>query len=496
MVYSLTRRAAPRFWRPAEPVVLLAGDAVQPTHRHGYDGRLRDDGLLPCEILATPGFAELTTEGLALLRTQLDAIAARGDSPIAFRSSAGRPWNPVLLEWMVEFFPARPKHGGDQYGGPYPHDYIDRNYTLEAEAVDLRHGHVTFAKGASVYRGVSILTPHAGMQLDRSIARELARLIKPDLLAAFFHDQTLPADGGESALLSHLAAFNGWAGAQIPPLPPLPPGRRRLGARTGRPVGPSGRSSHFSAWRQSRSAVLARFYAAQPPGTDQGEQWLHAHLDDFWPGIRARSRDCAPSFRRPARRRTALKPTQLERGRAELAGLKLDLPACHSCALPCCGSRQPRPSPRRSASFNDALLMRRQRFQLPVADPLGFDDDQRFAATVAAAVGRRNRSAPQPLDDFNPIRAGALNLLRLRLIDSFGQTRELAWNEVVAAETLHPLDSRYPVVLPPRIVQPTRLNMRFLAARSARCGDERAARQQPDLRLAARQPSRPEPAGV
>ncbi len=463
IVYNLTRRAAPRFWRPAEPVVLLAGEAVQPSHRHGYDGRLHPDGLLPCDILVAPGFADLSPEGLTLLRTQIDDIAARGDNPIAFRASEGRPWNPLLLEWMVEFFPTRPKHGRDPYGSPYPQDYIDRNYTLGAEAVDLRHGKVAFAKGASVYRGVSILTPHAGIQLDGAIDRELARLIKPDLLAAFFRDQTLAADGSESALLTHLAAFNGWAGAQTPPLPPLPPD-------DGRPAAEQveqwmrQKAEPLSAWRQRRSAVLARFYTAQPPATDRGEQWLHAHLDDFldWyqseiKRVRSELQAARRSLNSPA------KPAVIERGRAELAGLKIDcqLVILRAALLQLAVT----PTLAQSLSgFNDALLMRRQRFQLPIAEPLGFADDQRFAASIAAAVGRQNRSAPQPLDDFNPIRAGALNLLRLRVIDSFGQARELAWSEVVATETLHPHDTHYPVVLPPRIVQPIRLNMRFLAA--------------------------------
>jgi hypothetical protein len=462
-VYSLTRRAAPRFWRPAEPVVLLAGDAVRPSHRHGYDGRLHPDGLLPCDILAAPGFADLIPGNLPLLHAQIDAIAARGDNPIAFRSSAGRPWNPLLLEWMVEFFPTRPKRGGDLYGSPYPHGYIDRNYTLGAEAVDLRHGQVSFAKGASVYRGVSILTPHAGIQLDGAIDRELARLIKPDLLAAFFHDQKLPADGAESALLTHLAAFNGWAGAQTPALPPLLP---EDGLPATEQVDRWARQSSepLSAWRQHRSAALARFYAAQPPGADRGEQWLHAHLDDFLAWYQSEIGRLRGELHAAREAPHSLeKPAAIERGRAELAGLKLDcqLVVLRAALLQLAAT----PTLAQALSgFNDALLMRRQRFQLPVADPLGFADDQRFAASIAAAVCRQNRSAPQPLDDFNPIRAGALNLLRLRLIDSFGQARELAWSEVAAAETLHPLDSRYPVALPPRIVQPARLNMRFLAA--------------------------------
>ncbi|HKB42242.1 MAG TPA: hypothetical protein VKD72_37795, partial [Gemmataceae bacterium] len=39
-----------RFWRPNDPVVLLAGQAFQRTFRHGEDGRYRSDGRLLCRL--------------------------------------------------------------------------------------------------------------------------------------------------------------------------------------------------------------------------------------------------------------------------------------------------------------------------------------------------------------------------------------------------------------------------------------------------------------
>ena len=47
---------SPRFWLPREPVVLIAGEALEASERHGRDGRFRKgDGLLRCECLALPG---------------------------------------------------------------------------------------------------------------------------------------------------------------------------------------------------------------------------------------------------------------------------------------------------------------------------------------------------------------------------------------------------------------------------------------------------------
>jgi hypothetical protein len=112
--------------------------------------------------------------------------------------------------------------------------------------------------------------------------------------------------------------------------------------------------------------------------------------------------------------------------------------------------------------FNDALLMRRLTRQLPIADPLGFPDYQRFAARVADAVGAETRHAPHPLSDFNPIRAGALRLRRLRVIDNFGVAFPI---DVRAPRTTTQL--RIPgrddwIAMPPRLAQPAQLAFRWL----------------------------------
>ena len=114
--------------------------------------------------------------------------------------------------------------------------------------------------------------------------------------------------------------------------------------------------------------------------------------------------------------------------------------------------------------FNDALLMRKQTLQLAVADPLGFDDYQQFAARVRDCVKDSVRSAPEPLNDFNPIRAGALRIVRLRLIDAFGQFIDLDCDRVVTTEKMTLPANPYLTALAPRLAQPARLNFRWLSA--------------------------------
>lgn len=128
------------------------------------------------------------------------------------------------------------------------------------------------------------------------------------------------------------------------------------------------------------------------------------------------------------------------------------------------------------SGFNQALLMSKQTLQLPIAEPLGFDDAQAFTASVRDDVGPANRSAPQPLTGFHPIRNGIMRIRRLRLVDTFGQTRNLTLkdNKLIATETMSVASHPHQVLLPPRLVQPVRLNFRWLAANgwSTASGDE------------------------
>lgn len=114
--------------------------------------------------------------------------------------------------------------------------------------------------------------------------------------------------------------------------------------------------------------------------------------------------------------------------------------------------------------FNQALLMRKQTYQLAMADPLGFSDYQAWTDQVASAVANHNRSAPRMFSDFNPIRSGAMRLNRLRLVDSFGQLRDVAAEQIIRTQQMTTAGSDYLIWLPPRLMQPARVNLRWLSA--------------------------------
>lgn len=116
--------------------------------------------------------------------------------------------------------------------------------------------------------------------------------------------------------------------------------------------------------------------------------------------------------------------------------------------------------------FTEALLMHKQTRQLEISDPLAFSDYAAFTQTVSQYVQKSYTSAPEPDWDFSPIRSGALRILRLRLLDTFGQVLDLQWNGLLATEQMPVPQGLDSAMLPPRLAQPARLNLRWLAANS------------------------------
>jgi len=120
--------------------------------------------------------------------------------------------------------------------------------------------------------------------------------------------------------------------------------------------------------------------------------------------------------------------------------------------------------------FNAGLLMHKQTMQLRIDDPIAFDDYKAFTERVRQAVCDRVKVAPVPFNDFNPIRTGVMRILHLRLIDTFGQVKDLDPQDLIVTEKMLPPssytlpDTRNWVFLPPRLIQPSRLNFRWLSA--------------------------------
>lgn len=139
------------------------------------------------------------------------------------------------------------------------------------------------------------------------------------------------------------------------------------------------------------------------------------------------------------------------------------------------------------SGFNHELLMQKQTLQLPVADPLAFSNSyvdpsgknesginsgDYFAERVKDAVGKSNFVAPEPQNEFNPIRAGRLAINKLRLIDTYGQICDLKLKNLIKPADMADKMDEDRVRLHPRLAQPTRLNFRWLSAQTGAKGDD------------------------
>ena len=359
--------AAPRYWQPNEPVLLLVDEheqSVKATVRHGHDG------LLKCHILNLEDSS---------IENQFDTIR-----PVTFNLYPDdnidrlgsqywtmQPWNPFLLEWEVEVLPIRGKYqkpsAGEAPDTSAPHDYDARcildNYQFNGNAVDytIKPGREQLAKESTCYSGRSILTPHAKFQMLNQIKYFLENELLDDYYAA---TQVKPEERSNDYFEQHLQEIIGWAKIRADPV---------------------------------LNQILAIFdYLNQKDGEEAEFHLLAQSL----------------------------------------------------------------------SGFNEALLMHKQTLQLPIDDPLGFDSYRAFTQAVNEAAGDGTRSAPQPKNDFNPIRTGVLKIHQLQLVDTFGQIQAVRFqeNEVITTDAMTAAASPHLTVLPPRIVQPARMHFRWLAA--------------------------------
>jgi hypothetical protein len=112
--------------------------------------------------------------------------------------------------------------------------------------------------------------------------------------------------------------------------------------------------------------------------------------------------------------------------------------------------------------LNDALIMRDQVLQIPPINPRIFFGGQkeRPEDPIVTSIGDMNILSPDPGKPFYPIRAGRLNVERLRMVDAFGQALPLPkFDPPLRSASLvaDGEDGGTFLHFPPRLVQPARL---------------------------------------
>ena len=179
--YQLKEVSAPRFWQPAEPVVLIEGDAVEPTTRHGQDGRLNEDNSLDCPEDTVTNYPLQETDFSGLLTTISSGAPASGEEKIGYDSWSEQPWHPFLLEWEVELFPMEEGGNLDADNRDFNTTFITGNYTLEENSPELSvQSDKSVVSDAAIFSGRTVLTPYTKKQLTKTITSYLNNLKEED----------------------------------------------------------------------------------------------------------------------------------------------------------------------------------------------------------------------------------------------------------------------------------------------------------------------------
>lgn len=507
----LKTKDAARYWQPKEPVVLITGNQVQATNRHGQDGRLHSKGLLKGYLYS---IQNETLSGTELIKSQFEPIRSffnalkgdQGNQIIGFNSWAGNPWHPLLLEWEVEILPKKKGLNHSDQSDHYNPYYIIENFTLPENKPDLDDvpSEDSVVRSAQVYRGRSILTPQASIQLNDKLGAYLNRTLKEAVILAFYRSQNAKIeDQNDSWLNDNFQAFLTWTQTINNEWIVLPDD---FDAQNASSIDTWGnlntkelilwfldnnfiikqfRQEHPGAeldndlsplinWMQSLTNLKQAFFQAKNiTETDQANflktkqeaflTWFSVLMSDFSPYYW--DRQVAVDSQNEDYLKNNLEDL-IEWYQAQLRlGYQIRLlisihrwmDGLHVLSQSLGG-------------FNDALLMHKKTLQLPIDDPLGFETYQAFAETVSQAIGSFRDSAPQPMNDFSPIRNGLMKIKHLSLIDTFGQSRELIENGAFlfgpAIRTSEPLEgpsNKLFASLPPRLAQAASLKFRWLS---------------------------------
>ena len=115
----------------------------------------------------------------------------------------------------------------------------------------------------------------------------------------------------------------------------------------------------------------------------------------------------------------------------------------------------------------DEYLMQRTGLSLPVDDPHRFIDkqilnskeiDRSLTGRVQQALGVDHYKLPATGHRFTPIYSGVVRLNQVRIVDTFGRYRDLPSEQILRPQRQLFGNTLY---LPPRLVQPARLNLRW-----------------------------------
>ena len=432
---------APRFWQPNEPVVLLVGEGMEVTDRHGQDGTLQCHGI-DCDTI---DITSNSSPAIAVLREKIHTIqssVSNASDIVGFGVTHGKPWHPLFLEWAVEIAPlvgkadSRSDTGEAKVSTPqgnvtadtreYDSDFVLHNFELSETHCEFlcEAAAAVSIPSSSIFSGRAVLSAHSSEQLIQQIESYLVNEVTEYLRQNPPKDQSTLAPDDQKAHLDFLEAHKDqillWCDQDY-----------HLGLLTTylNTVEPIEESDQLSPAEKKRHELLSN-----PPKVEDRSVFFEANKQAILAWFNEQVEDSVQEQAPIHRVLEAWERLRSFKGQSQAFG-----------------------------GFNTALLMHHQTLQLDIADPLAFPEYKSFTEeTVRSAVGKQNRFAPLPHLDFHPLRTGDMQVFQLQVVDTFGQVLEIEHTHVKTTEQLEAPNTW--VSLPARITQPSRINFRWLSA--------------------------------
>ncbi len=117
------------------------------------------------------------------------------------------------------------------------------------------------------------------------------------------------------------------------------------------------------------------------------------------------------------------------------------------------------------SDFNNLMIQRSHALSVLPFIPNGFRNHKKAADELTALLNNHkaniNLLSANHLSTFNPLRNGALSISRLRVTDSFGREQKIYPDKIVTTKNQTFTDRKNWLILPPRVLQPSALDVKF-----------------------------------
>lgn len=412
--YEVTRNAGRSYWQANDPVVLFAGDGVQRTFAFGEDTALADGDTLPCRVSGQT-ITALTTpvpghENQTITETQL----ARWYG--SFPSGAPIPAEiqPLFIETLLldtTMDRLMAISAWSLAGVPNPTDPQITQVAAEIHAIQTAplNAYLHFAKRRQL----------------RVSAQELA------------------AVAGLVGVYPYKLAVDPWS----QPWAPI-----------------------YLEWDliwAASAKVPGELGFCDLPSPTCSQKWIFGESDYLWNEKFTPAQPTDPRFAYSGRTViTPQAPDQLATRLKEYLQSHPDSPYYAQLEAAYEVVKNLQVLSQNVSGFGLSLAQRRETLQMPVIDYF----DKTLGQRVAAAIGLQNQFSPLPDNGYSPLRGGHARIVRLWVVDSFGQAQRVidqgqTYQPILSAP-LQTAGNPALMQLTPRL-QPSRLHLDFIDASSA-----------------------------